>query len=360
MLFGESTVRRDGQRQAVAIKAVRCSEAGGREAAEREEAVLRRCSREYVAELLDVAADVVGKDGAVYYCLVLEKGEMNLQEQVAVWTECGRMQDLNTVRPCGASVAAVVNYLHSVGIVWADVKPQNFVRFHTPSGVVWKGIDMDAAVIVLARPDADVPHCQQIYLHSVTPRYASPEVAAASIAGSLPSLRVDRSRDHWALGMLLYMLYSGGSPHPARPASLSDEALLAKLAVPHFTAAAAVNGVHEAARDVLRSLLEGEPARRCAGPKNSLADMLALRTVFTSGGSTLRGGATLLRAVQETCQAVLAVGDTVVRAVGDVQDTLQETHLAVLDSATTVIRAVADVQDTLEETTLIPSSIHQS
>jgi hypothetical protein len=122
--------------------------------------------------------------------LVLEMGARDLKSYL---NACGKLQG-KELRDASASAAQCVQALHSAGLVWTDLKTENFVVM--PNGEV-KGIDLESAMQVGDNPV------------DYSPEACPPEFAEAFLSGDGPYFQLDYSYDVWSLGMMMMELATG-------------------------------------------------------------------------------------------------------------------------------------------------------
>jgi serine/threonine protein kinase len=122
--------------------------------------------------------------------LVLEMGARDLKSFL---DSRGRLQG-KELRDACVSAAQCVQAVHSAGLVWTDIKTENFVVM--PDGEV-KGIDLESAM-----PQGYNPV-------DYSPEACPPEFAKAFEEGEAPYFTLNSSYDVWSLGMLYLELASG-------------------------------------------------------------------------------------------------------------------------------------------------------
>lgn len=122
--------------------------------------------------------------------LVLEMGSRDLKSFL---DSRGRLVD-NELKDACASAAQCVQSIHAAGLVWTDLKTENFVVM--PDGQV-KGIDLESAM----------PHLDNPVDYS--PEACPPEFAKSFLEGDAPYFILNYSYDVWSLGMLYLELASG-------------------------------------------------------------------------------------------------------------------------------------------------------
>lgn len=122
--------------------------------------------------------------------IVLERGSMDLRKYV---TQNGPLSG-KQLRDAAAAAAQCIQAVHSSGLVWTDMKSENFVM--TSSGQV-KGIDLESAMPIKDNPV------------DYSPEAMPPEFAKAFLAGDGPYFVLENNYDMWSYGMLLYELSTG-------------------------------------------------------------------------------------------------------------------------------------------------------
>jgi hypothetical protein len=122
--------------------------------------------------------------------LAMEKGSRDLKSFL---NSKGKLENKELKDAC-VSATQCVQALHNAGLVWTDMKTENFVVM--PSGAV-KGIDLESAM-----PIGDYPV-------DYSPEACPPEFAKAFLEGDGPYFELGTSYDVWSLGMLMLELSTG-------------------------------------------------------------------------------------------------------------------------------------------------------
>jgi len=214
---------------------------------------------------------------AGHTCLVLEKLGRSLLDYVGDASKLSRGKFVQQLRKISTQLMTCLAFLRSVGIVHADIKPENilFVQSEAkPSSVRLKVVDFGNAFC--AHTDADILLGREVQ----TPYYRAPEV--------LLGLRYGVPIDSWSLGCILTEICLQCPLFPCR----SPKQLLCQIAVAmgrpppaHMLKLAGTNEVHVPAQvqpgkpgggsafqaltildadfaDLIKHLLEYDPAIR--------------------------------------------------------------------------------------------------
>ena len=156
-------------------------------------------------------------------------------------------------------LADAVMMLHELGVVWGDLKPDNFIQCDI-SGIPSRlALDFgDSALLphVEASEAADAAIPREFGAgDACTPPYAAPERLRAACDGE--SIRASEAQDVWSLGMTMLFVLTGKVPF----SELDDDATIEAMCDP----ALHVDVSHiqdEAARHALEAMLQRDPDRR--------------------------------------------------------------------------------------------------
>jgi serine/threonine-protein kinase len=179
------------------------------------------------------------------------------------YTRAGRLLPEPLVLHIGERLALALAHAHAAGLVHRDLKPANVIA-HWPSQTL-KVVDFGLA----RSADAEATRTGLVL---GSPAYMAPE----QLAGSVPDAR----SDFYALGVLLYQLFSGHLPFET--GNLGE--LLRRVA---NEAAPDLRSwrpqLPEALAEVVAGLLERQPARRSADGPALAATLRALREGWPAG-----------------------------------------------------------------------------
>ena len=170
---------------------------GNWEALEREAANYNRITKEGMTRgqfvtLYDYlpTASVITKKLSTQSAIVVERGTVDLKKYISI---NGALKG-KELRDAAAAAAQCLQAVHNSGLVWTDLKTENFVV--TSDGQV-KGIDLESAM-----PHKDSPV-------DYSPEATPPEFAEAFLAGDGPYFVLEYNYDVWSFGMMLYELAVG-------------------------------------------------------------------------------------------------------------------------------------------------------
>lgn len=152
------------------------------------------------AEFLENCDGYPEKEFDTSCALVIENGRKDLR---AILNERGlRGFEGRAMRDATSAALQCIQAMHSSGIVWTDLKTENFVIVSDEIGDNGmlpgvKGIDLESAIRRGQNPV------------DFSPEACPPEFATAFISGQGLSFKLDYSYDMWSYGMMLFELTTG-------------------------------------------------------------------------------------------------------------------------------------------------------
>eukprot|EP00581_Thalassiosira_minuscula_P011730 CAMPEP_0183719576 /NCGR_PEP_ID=MMETSP0737-20130205/12447_1 /TAXON_ID=385413 /ORGANISM="Thalassiosira miniscula, Strain CCMP1093" /LENGTH=826 /DNA_ID=CAMNT_0025949297 /DNA_START=208 /DNA_END=2688 /DNA_ORIENTATION=+ len=160
-------------------------------------------------------------------------------------------------------VASALDFLHGIGVVHADLKPENVMLRKTRGDAVIKLIDFGCSE-VLSHPeeeDTGVRLPSRILTHEegATTAYCPPEAFEDG-----EEVALDPSVDMWALGVIVYMMLVGRHPFDL-DCDASDEEIGRRIKnqrTPPLEDCPFAGGLSPSAHDLIRKLMEPDPAKR--------------------------------------------------------------------------------------------------
>eukprot|EP00980_Cylindrotheca_fusiformis_P018695 scaffold6226_cov118-Cylindrotheca_fusiformis.AAC.9 len=147
------------------------------------------------------------------------------------------------------NVIRIVESLHGLGVVWSELKAENFIVF---DGDVIKAVDLESVAA----------HGEN--LRAYTAETYPPEFPAESLYQCLPKIPVDYSFDVWGLGLTLYEI-AVGEPLFTLQRTYDVEYIKERLKNPEGIIAEANKKmwkVESGARNVIRQCLVVDPQKR--------------------------------------------------------------------------------------------------
>jgi serine/threonine protein kinase len=205
--------------------------------------------RDNFVRKLDYLPEAQGNRGFAKNCgaLVLESGERNLR----ALCDARRNQGLEgkAMRQAAVSLLQCIQAMQSYGMVWTDIKAENFVVVSDSLGEGSiegiKAIDLESAVAAGGAP------------LDYSPEACPPEFAQAVSKGLAPDFIVSYEYDSWSYGMLLYELAVGKSYWAGK----NDSAITRILKEPQFEVDVSLVE-DDNLRDLISKCLETDPRKR--------------------------------------------------------------------------------------------------
>jgi len=138
---------------------------------------------------------VAGREMPDQSALVMQRGVADVK---AFMPKVGGKLDGDLLIDCAFTVLRCMQAMHGVGLVWNDLKTENFVVIEgNKGGVSFKGIDLESCMPVNSSPV------------DYTPEACPPEFARSFLNGEAESFTLEYSYDVWSYGMLLYEVATG-------------------------------------------------------------------------------------------------------------------------------------------------------
>ena len=138
---------------------------------------------------------VAGNEMPEMSALVMQRGVLDLK---AFLPEVGGKLAGGLLLDCALTALRCVELLHSVKLIWNDLKTENFVVINdSRGGLLFRGIDLESCMMLRTTPV------------DYTPEACPPEFAMAFLKGGAKSFTLDYSYDIWSFGMFLYEISTG-------------------------------------------------------------------------------------------------------------------------------------------------------
>jgi len=159
-------------------------------------------------------------------------------------------------------VASALDYLHGIGVVHADLKPENVMLRKTSSGdaVIIKLIDFGCSEVLSHPEELDG-------MFPTSSRRVLTPMAGATTAYCPPEsfddvpVSLQPSADMWALGVIIYMMLLGRHPFDSK-CDASDEEIAKRIKEQRQPPLTKDLRISPSALDLLRKLMEPDPKQR--------------------------------------------------------------------------------------------------
>jgi len=159
-------------------------------------------------------------------------------------------------------VASALDFIHGIGVVHADLKPENVMLRKTRGDAVIKLIDFGCSE-VLSHPEEEdtgsrLPSRTLTHEEGATTAYCPPEAFDGK------DIALDPSVDMWALGVIVYMMLVGRHPFDL-DCDASDEDIARRIKEqrqPPLKDCPIAGHLSPSAHDLIRRLMEPDPSKR--------------------------------------------------------------------------------------------------
>mmetsp|Transcript_29025 Transcript_29025/g.60389 ORF Transcript_29025/g.60389 Transcript_29025/m.60389 type:complete len:817 (+) Transcript_29025:266-2716(+) len=158
-------------------------------------------------------------------------------------------------------VASALDFIHGIGVVHADLKPENIMLRSTRGDSVIKLIDFGCSEVLSHPEEHDgerLPVRHLTHRDGATTAYCPPE------AFDDGTVAIDPSADMWALGIILYMMLVGRHPFDL-DCDATDEQIAQRIREqrqPPLKGCNLTKHISPSALDLLHRLLEPDPKNR--------------------------------------------------------------------------------------------------
>eukprot|EP00584_Thalassiosira_punctigera_P001399 CAMPEP_0172530022 /NCGR_PEP_ID=MMETSP1067-20121228/3905_1 /TAXON_ID=265564 ORGANISM="Thalassiosira punctigera, Strain Tpunct2005C2" /NCGR_SAMPLE_ID=MMETSP1067 /ASSEMBLY_ACC=CAM_ASM_000444 /LENGTH=791 /DNA_ID=CAMNT_0013314165 /DNA_START=226 /DNA_END=2601 /DNA_ORIENTATION=- len=159
-------------------------------------------------------------------------------------------------------VASALDFIHGIGVVHADLKPENVMLRKTRGDAVIKLIDFGCSE-VLSHPEEEetgvrLPSRTLTHQEGATTAYCPPEAFDGE------DIALDPSADMWALGVIVYMMLVGRHPFDL-DCDASDEDIAQRIKEqrrPPLKDCPFAGDLSPSAHDLISKLMEPDPSKR--------------------------------------------------------------------------------------------------
>ncbi len=196
------------------------------------------------------------EEGNFYYLVLdlIQGGEMF--DQLCAHGAYSEADSARLVR----EVASALAFLHGIGIIHGDMKPENVMLTSVSSSdAIIQVVDFGCAQVV---DDPDSISSQKSSSLTTTPAYSAPEVLKQQRAKK--PVAIDARFDMWALGVIMYIMLTGVHPFDLYGNASNDEVIDAIISgeKPPLRDSPLTSHLSADAISVIEKLLEWNPQKR--------------------------------------------------------------------------------------------------
>ena len=234
---------------------------------EREGRAIEALDNEHIARIYDTGTDEFS--GAPFMAIELLRGE-DLQKLV---DRLGPLLPALALRLVGQACVGIL-HAHGVGVIHRDIKPSNLFLTSRPDGkLVVKVLDFGLAKMLDeergldANPLSDARALTKEGAMLGTPEYMSPEQI-------MHPKKVDYRADVWSLGVVLYKLLAGVTPHNGYVSM--GELLVGVVTKPAPPLRTIAPNVPPEVAAIAHRCIEIDPLKRYQGAQHMMREILEL------------------------------------------------------------------------------------
>jgi serine/threonine protein kinase len=155
-------------------------------------------------------------------------------------------------------VASALDFIHGIGVVHADLKPENIMLRSTRGNAFIKVIDFGCSEVLPNQEEEDIeeqlPPRALSHKDGATTAYCGPE------AFSDETVPLHPSADMWALGVIVYMMLIGRHPFDLE-CDASDDEIAKRIKEQRLPSFDVTRHLSASAMDLLSKLMDPDPKK---------------------------------------------------------------------------------------------------